>query len=158
MSSGSETDEVVLPALLRDARGTYRNAIRARLWHAGFDDVPRNGPYILGGIVNHRVPAASLLGDLGVSKQARSQLIDTLVVRGYLERTDDPDDRRKLILTPTERGRAAAAEVRAAVVAIDEELAERISPQQLADLRAGLIALGEIGDRMEAEGRAAVGE
>ncbi len=69
--------------------------------------------------------------ELGVSKQARSQLIDTLVVRGYLERADDPDDRRKLVLTPTERGRAAAAEVRAAVVAIDEELARLISSQQL---------------------------
>ncbi|HLH13540.1 MAG TPA: MarR family transcriptional regulator [Solirubrobacteraceae bacterium] len=147
----TEAGDVVVPALLRAARGTYGNAIRARLAAAGFEDLPRNGPHVLGGMVNHGVPAAQLLRELGVSKQARSQLIDTLVVRGYVQRGDDPQDRRRLVLAATERGRAAAAEVRAAVLAIDEQLAQLISPAQLEGMRAGLLALCEIRERSEAQ-------
>jgi len=116
--------------------------------------MPRNGPHVLGGMVNHGVAAARLLVELGVSKQARSQLVDTLVVRGYLERADDPEDRRKLVLTPTERGRAAARVVRGAVVAVDEELGRRVSAEQIAGMRAGLIALCDIRDGMEEAARA----
>jgi hypothetical protein len=72
---------------------------------------------------------------LGVSKQATSQLIDTLVVRGYLERQPNPEDRRRVTIEATERGRAAAAAVRSAVVAVDEELAGVITPAQLKGMR-----------------------
>jgi DNA-binding MarR family transcriptional regulator len=149
----AEADEVVIPALLRAARGSYGNAIRARLAQAGFEDVPRNGAYVLGGMVNHGGSAGGLVRELGVSKQAASQLIDTLVLRGYLEREADPEDRRRVKIAVTERGRAAAAAVRAGVVAIDAELAERISPAELAGLRAGLTALCDIRQRLEEETR-----
>ena len=50
----------------------------------------------------------SLTRELGISKQAVSQLIDTMVMRGYLERTPDAEDRRRMLLHLTPRGRAAA--------------------------------------------------
>jgi DNA-binding MarR family transcriptional regulator len=153
MPSAPEPDEVVIPALLRAARGSYGHAIRARLADAGFEDLPRNGAYVLGGIVNHGGSAGGLVRELGVSKQAASQLIDTLVLRGYLERQADPEDRRRVKIAVTERGRAAAGAVRAGVVAIDAELAALISPQELAGLRAGLTALCDIRERMEDEAR-----
>ena len=84
-----EPDEVVIPALLRAARGSYGHAIRARLADAGFEDIPRNGSYVLGGMVNHGGSAGGLVRELGVSKQAASQLIDTLVLRGYLGSEQD---------------------------------------------------------------------
>jgi DNA-binding MarR family transcriptional regulator len=43
---------------------------------------------------------------LGVTRQAASQLIDTLVVRGYLVREVNPADRRRLNIELTERGGA----------------------------------------------------
>jgi DNA-binding MarR family transcriptional regulator len=153
MPSPLETDEVVIPALLRAARGSYGNAIRAQLAQDGFEDVPRNGAYVLGGMVNHGGSAGGLVRELGVSKQAASQLIDTLVLRGYLEREADPEDRRRVRIAVTERGHAAAAAVRAGVVAIDTELAARISPAELAGLRAGLTALCDIREHMEDEAR-----
>jgi DNA-binding MarR family transcriptional regulator len=145
--------EVVIPALLRAARGSYGNAIHARLAEAGFEDVPRNGAYVLGGMVNHGGSAGGLVRELGVSKQAASQLIDTLVLRSYLEREADPEDRRRVRIAVTERGRAAAATVRAGVLAINAELAKLISPEELAGLRAGLAALCDIKERMEDETR-----
>ena len=94
--------------------------------------------------------------ELGISKQAASQLIDTLVVRGYLERQANAEDRRRVSIDVTDRGRAAAAVVRAGVQAIDEELAGLVLPAELAGLRAGLVALCNIRERMEEEARAGI--
>jgi DNA-binding MarR family transcriptional regulator len=151
----TDADEIVLPALLRAAGGSYGHAVRASLAAAGYDDVPRNGAFVLGGMVNQGGSAADLVRQLGVSKQAASQLIDVLVIRGYLQRQVDPDDRRRQALEVTERGRAAAAAVRSAVLSVDGQLAELISPDELAALRAGLVALITIRERMEDEARLA---
>jgi DNA-binding MarR family transcriptional regulator len=155
-STNDPRDEVVIPALLRAARGSYGHAIRASLADAGFDDVPRNGAYVLGGIVNHGGSAGGLVRELNVSKQAASQLIDTLVVRGYLERQAHAEDRRRVTIEPTERGRAAAAAVRDAVVSVDRELAGLLSEEQMAGLRAGLVALCDIRERMEERARGGI--
>ena len=149
----SRRQEVVFPALLRAARGAYGDAIRVRLAAAGFDDLPRNGPFVLGGMANHGAVAGDLVRRLGVSRQAASQLIDTLVLRGYLERRVNPDDRRRMTIELTDRGRAAAAVVREGVEAVDDELGAMLSAQQLAGLVAGLEALCAIHERFEAEDR-----
>ncbi len=146
--------EIGIPALLRAARGSYGHAIRSSLAEAGFTDVPRNGAFVLGGMVNQGIEASLLIRQLGVSRQAASQLIDTLVVRGYLQRSPHAEDRRRLTIEATERGRAAATAVRSAVTAVGEELAENITPAQMAGLRAGLIALCDIRDRLEEQERA----
>jgi len=155
MESEARDDEAPIPALLRAARGSYAHAVRERLAVAGFDDLPKNGPYVLGGMVNHAGSAGDLVLQLGVSKQAASQLIDVLVVRGYLERGVDPEDRRRVTIEVTDRGRVAAGAVAAGVQAVDMELGGMISPTELAGLRAGLVALCDIRDRMEFEVRAA---
>jgi DNA-binding MarR family transcriptional regulator len=51
--------------------------------------------------------------------------VDILVNRGYLERTTDPEGRRRMTVTLTERGRLAALEGRAAVERVDEQLRSR---------------------------------
>jgi DNA-binding MarR family transcriptional regulator len=133
-----------IPALLRGARGGYGQTIAAMLAAAGFDDLPRNGPFVLGGMANHGGSAVEMIQSLGVSRQAASQLIDTLVLRGYLDRQVNPDDRRRMDIDLTERGRAAAAVVRAAVKRIDRRLSGMLSTAELAGLRAGLAALATI--------------
>jgi DNA-binding MarR family transcriptional regulator len=142
-------EEVAFPALLRAARGAYADEIRRELAAAGFDDLPRNGPFVLGGMANHGAPAGDLVRRLGVSKQAASQLVDTLVLRGYLERHANPEDRRRLLIELTERGRAAANAVRKGVEAVDDELARRLSGAELAGFAAGLVALAEIREEGE---------
>jgi DNA-binding MarR family transcriptional regulator len=85
-----------------------------------------------------------MIRGLGVTKQAASQLIDTLVLRGYLTRDINPDDRRRMTIALTDRGHGAAAAVRAGVESIDSGLARMISPVELKGLRAGLLALADI--------------
>lgn len=133
------TDHISVPALLRAVRGTYADAIRRELGEIDIDDMPRNGPFVLGGMVNHGLTARELLPQLGTSKQATSQLVDTLVLRGYLERREDADDRRRMTLEVTERGRAAAAAIKAGVDSVDA----RLKPADLNALRRGLLALLE---------------
>jgi DNA-binding MarR family transcriptional regulator len=146
-------NNIVIPALLRAARGAYGHAIRKSLTEGGFDDVPANGAFVLGGMANHGVTAGDLIRQLGVSKQAASQLIDTLVLRGYLEREVNPDDRRRVNVELTERGVAAGAAIGAGRKSVDDELESMISPAELTGLRAGLIALIEIRERLEDKAR-----
>jgi DNA-binding MarR family transcriptional regulator len=156
-------DEGILVLLVR-ARGGYGNTISAHLTAAGFDDLPRNGPFVLGGLAAPRpagvsaetpalprpaVSAVELIRSLGVTRQAASQLIDTLVLRGYLSREINPDDRRRMNIVLTERGRAAAAAIRAGIDQVEAELAEALSSEELTGLRAGLAALGRIRERTE---------
>jgi DNA-binding MarR family transcriptional regulator len=141
---GDLSDPSDIPALLRGARGGYGYTVAAMLAVAGFEDLPRNGPFVLGGMANHGGSAVEMIRGLGVSRQAASQLIDVLVLRGYLDRQVNRDDRRRLDIELTERGRAAAVVVRAAVEKVDQQLTARLSPAELAGLRAGLAVLATI--------------
>jgi DNA-binding MarR family transcriptional regulator len=61
-------------------------------------------------------------------------------VRGYLERRVDPEDRRRMGVRPTERGRAAAATIQAAIEEIDGVLTGRITAAELHRGAAGVLA------------------
>jgi DNA-binding MarR family transcriptional regulator len=147
MAQAPVDEDAVIPALLRAARGSYAQAIGVRLAEAGFEDLPRNGGFVLSGMNFYGGSAVDMIRGLGVTKQAASRLIDTLVLRGYLTRSLNPDDRRRMTIELTERGRAAAAAVRSGVRAIDAELAQMLTETEMAGLRAGLLALGRIKER-----------
>jgi DNA-binding MarR family transcriptional regulator len=141
MADGGGYDSWSTPALLRAARDRYRWATKSALVGAGFDDMPRDGAYVLGGMAGAGAPLSALITQMGMSKQAAGALIDTMVVRGYLDRTVDVEDRRRLTVTLTERGQEAATVVRSAVDRVDTQLTDRLGPGPLADLRATLVAL-----------------
>lgn len=144
-------EEIAMPALLRHARATYGVAMRDALEQAGFDDIPKNGMYVIGGLALGAggVPLGQLVRELGVSKQAAGQLVDMLVLRGYIDRTVDTEDRRKLTVTLTERGRAAAAIQKEAAKKIDGELAACVGEKDILCARRVLAALIGIGRREE---------
>ena len=139
------SDEVTVPALLRAARRTYGSDIRSSLAEVGCDDVPRNGSFVIGAIARGGSPLGVIIKELGVSKQAAGQLVDTLVLRGYLERSPDPADRRRMTVALTERGRLAAAAVREAVRGVDARVIERVGADSLARTRTTLAALIDVG-------------
>jgi DNA-binding MarR family transcriptional regulator len=146
-------EEVVFPALLRHARTTYGKAMRRALEEAGYDDIPANGLYIIGGLAldDRDVPLRQLVTELGITKQGAGQLVDTLVMRGYLARTADETDRRQLVVALTARGRAAAEVQREARERIDKELIARVGE---ADAAAARRALGALIDIRRDEARA----
>jgi DNA-binding MarR family transcriptional regulator len=144
-SMRASPDEVSLPALLRLAANRYAVAVRRSLVAAGFDDVPRDGVFVLGSLSRTGAPLAEVIRWLGVSKQAAGQLVDTLVLRGYLERSVDEEDRRRLRVNLTERGRAVAALARQAVEHIDERLRASVAAEHIAHTRTTLLSLIVLG-------------
>jgi DNA-binding MarR family transcriptional regulator len=138
--------ELTLPALLRAARRTYASATQRALAEAGFEDVPRDGSYVISGVARTGAPLGEIVTALGASKQAAGQLVDTLVVRGYLARAVDPGDRRRLTISLTARGEAAAQVIRSAVDRVDTDLLRRVGPESVAGARTVLAALMEAGD------------
>jgi len=126
---------------LRGARSTYAAEIRKELNEADCGDLPRNGSFVVGAIARDGSPLGDVIAHLGISKQAAGQLVDTLVVRGYLERRPDPDDRRRLTVALTPRGELAATAGRDAVERVDARLAEKVGVDDYVRTRRTLGAL-----------------
>jgi DNA-binding MarR family transcriptional regulator len=113
------------------------------LARAGHEDIPANGLFVIGAIARGGVPMGDIIGLLGVSKQAAGQLVDAMVARGYLERTVDSQDRRRLVIALADRGRAAAKIIRAVGRQIEADLGRRVGAESIAHTRATLLALVE---------------
>ena len=96
---------------------------------------------MIGGIARTGAPLSRLIKQMGVSKQAAGQLVDTLVARGYLDRSVDTEDRRRLTITLTERGQSAADVVRSAVEQVDAQLVRQVGPEYVAHTLATLASL-----------------
>jgi DNA-binding MarR family transcriptional regulator/catechol 2,3-dioxygenase-like lactoylglutathione lyase family enzyme len=137
-------DQYATPTLMRAARGVYAQSIRAQLQLIGIDDLPENGIFILAGVDTSGGPRRDLPAGLGVTKQAVSQVIDILVNRGYLTRSPDQGDRRRVVLELTDRGHQVVDAATHAVEAVDRQLAERVSAEQVEAMRSALIALAKI--------------
>jgi DNA-binding MarR family transcriptional regulator len=135
------TREPSFPVLLRFARDAYIKAIRAAHASIGCDDLPRNGTYVIGAIAHFQAPLSDIIEQLGMSKQAAGQLVDTLVLRGFLRRTPDEQDRRRLNLSLTERGQAVADATRAAISQMDAALTARAGAEAVSQTKATLAAL-----------------
>jgi DNA-binding MarR family transcriptional regulator len=152
MSDRPWYEDVPVPQLMREARDAYRDAVRQALAGAGCDDIPRNGAFVLAAL-DHSAPEpafspqADVVASIGLTKQSASQLIDTLVLRQYLERRNDAEDRRRMGVRLTDRGRSAAVAIRTATDAIDATLAQLITADELHGLRAGLAAYRVIRER-----------
>lgn len=127
--------------------------MRKSLAQAGFDDIPPNGLYVIGGLALNRedIPLSQLIQELRVSKQAAGQLVDTLVNRGYLERQIDKIDRRKLTVTLTERGRAAATVQSAARQEVDLELLKCVGQEDISRTRRTLAVLANMIEQIRGE-------
>lgn len=146
MAPQMDLPDVPLPALLRHARTAYGLAMRKALDGAGYDDIPKNGLYVIGGLALGAgdVPLAALIRDLRISKQAAGQLVDTLVNRGYLARNVDEQDRRRLVVSLTDRGRAAAAIQATARARVDAQLLAKVGAKCIEHTRLALAALTEM--------------
>ena len=73
-----------------------------------------------------------------ITKQSMGALVDSLEQGGYIERVDDPDDRRASRIRLTPRGRSFARDLRAFARELESRLAKRMGPRQLEQLRTEL--------------------
>jgi DNA-binding MarR family transcriptional regulator len=81
--------------------------------------------------LNPGASLSQLAGHLGIGLPAASALISRLVGTGQVDRRDDPEERRRTILTLTSQGEA---QLEAAIQAGREELSERLRSLPAKDL------------------------
>jgi len=132
---------------MRAAQSTYASAVERAQAGVGCDDLPSSGGYLISAMNWSGASLEAVLRWMGVSKQAVSQSVDLLVLRGYLRRAEDPQDRRKVNLVLTPRGRAAASAAKSAIKAVDVAARARVGAGLFTNTRTTLIALMEMGRR-----------
>jgi DNA-binding MarR family transcriptional regulator len=132
-----------IPELMRVARGSYKRAVDVQLGAAGFEDLPTASGYLLAYLANDEESIPEKIDGLGIRQREFRQLVDTLVLRGYITREIDSTDGR-VSLALTERGRAANEASFEGCTYVDRELERRLSEAEMAGLRRGLAVLGEI--------------
>ncbi len=142
----TEHRPATLPSLLRAARNAYGRRVIAAMAAIGCDDVPRNGTYVIGALARGGISMAQITADLAVSKQAAGQLVDTLVLRGYLARTEDEQDRRRLKLALTPRGEMAAAASAKIVNGMEAAIIELLGKEHVAKTRDVLCTIISLAD------------
>jgi DNA-binding MarR family transcriptional regulator len=136
--------DVPLSALLYVTRGTYTAAVRRAQAKVGCADVPVAGEVLLNAMEWSGASLESVVRFLGITKQAVSQTVETLVARGYLKSTRDPSDRRRIQLALTDRGHSAGKAGRAGIEQVDRELTARVGVHRFNHARETLVALLEI--------------
>jgi len=80
----------------------------------------------------------------GVARANVTGPIDRLVRKGLVSRREDPDDRRRCVLSLTEEGRGEVERLRALGAARMREVLKKMPDAALVSLRTGLAALVEV--------------
>lgn len=96
--------------ILCDIRDATERSLNDRLSAAGFDDIPEDALLVLSAMWLNSPAARALIRQLGINSQAASESIETLILRGYLEFWENPDDPRQPAVVFAERGSAAMDE------------------------------------------------
>jgi len=103
---------------------------------AGGDAMRSSFGFVLRAVAAEEPTVSRLAELLGVSKQGASRLADEMVSRGYLERTVDATDRRRVHLRLSTVGERIRARALAESHAIEDELRERFGDAEVGHLRA----------------------
>ena len=83
----------------------------------------------------------------GIGLPAASILADRLVRAGFVDRNDDPADRRRVLLTLTRAGVQLVTELQEGNHMLMRRWMSRMSPEDLAALNQGWRALAEVASR-----------
>jgi DNA-binding MarR family transcriptional regulator len=84
------------------------------------------------------VSVKELSDRLGLSLPGASRIVDALMRRGWLERREDPDDRRMKRVRITDEGRKVLDRIEAARLAGLEDYAASLTPEQRTRLSSAL--------------------
>jgi DNA-binding MarR family transcriptional regulator len=89
------------------------------------------------------MPIGQVAVQLGIGMPAASSVVDRLVEQGLAVRRGDPQDRRRTLASPSERGAALAQHLRQGSRAALRGCLERMDRRRLESLVDGLEALAE---------------
>jgi DNA-binding MarR family transcriptional regulator len=138
-------DPQALSWLLRRVVRRYAAPVAEALAGAGYADLPQRGVWAVSALAQSKpgLSGRDLVTRMGISKQAVSQLVESLVALGYVARRPASDDRRRTLLQLTSRGRGAARVVDETVARMEAGMAETLGGERLLLLHHALVELDD---------------
>lgn len=151
MSARPDTD--TFGFIVNDLSRIIRAEMDRRTAEAGLGMTTGEGRVLLNACRTGPIRQSLLAERLGIEAMTLSCLVDRLEGKGYVERQQDPDDRRAKLVTLTEAGTAVVARMEPIAASIRADAARGIDPDEwqrllvaLRTARANLLA-----DRAEAQ-------
>jgi DNA-binding MarR family transcriptional regulator len=114
------------------ARLSWVNEVTSRLETLGYAGFRRGDAATMRVLSRGPLPVGRLGAVLGVTRQAARKIADALEQRGYVTTERDSRDSRQLNVTLTPVGRDYASAVIAVTDELNQDVAGRVSPAQLA--------------------------
>jgi DNA-binding MarR family transcriptional regulator len=139
MSTGSlhtDNQRENIGRLLLRAQRDFDAELNARLRERGYPDVRLAHSALFAHIDSEGTRSSELAERAGMTKQGMGQLVADLEKRGYVERVEDPADRRAKLVRLTKKGRHHVREAREIIGEIEEAYARRLGDGRLETLRA----------------------
>lgn len=118
----------------------FDEALRATLKSGGWETVTRAQSLLLANITAGEHRASRLAKNLGVSRQAISQMLAELEARGLIDISADPNDGRAQVVNFSPRSAALRDAAAASLNLLEEELRQRIGAKNFEGLRGALAA------------------
>lgn len=138
MSSDHAMD---LGVLLNLAFASFRQSLDADLAGSGFADLGPSYGYVFRRLADGACSLSALAQHLSMTAPGALKLVNEMVERGYVERTDDASDGRVKLLRLTERGRSALRRARDFHQRYEQALARRVGADVVAAARSMLQAI-----------------
>lgn len=107
----------------------------------GFTDIRPTHGFVFSRLSAAGATVTEVAEHLGVTRQAASQIVDDLVVKGYVERRPHPFDARARLVVLTDRGRRCTHAAEDAAVDALESWQDRVGEQRLLAMRDQLLRL-----------------
>lgn len=119
--------------------------LRARLAERGWHGITRSQSLVLANVGNGVTRASRIATNLGVSRQAMSQLLGEMEANGLVEITPDPGDRRAQLVAFASTAAGIREDAQQILRALEAEMEQAIGKSRMTSLRAALRALPEGG-------------
>ncbi|MFM9370509.1 MarR family winged helix-turn-helix transcriptional regulator [Streptomyces sp. Da 82-17] len=129
-----------LPQLLGEARRWFEEALLDALARAGAEPVSPTQAAVFAALDEDGTTVSELARRMGVTRQTTHQAVHGLITLGLLEQSPDPASARRRLIRRTPSGERAHEQAVRTLARLEEVLAERIGPDQVAALRAALEA------------------
>jgi DNA-binding MarR family transcriptional regulator len=110
----------------------------ARLNKAGYTDLRMRHLALLEGLPREGARVTTLASQTGMSKQSMGELVDEIEANGYIERRNDPEDRRARLIVFTAKGQRAYEEAFTVLGEMERDYAHTVGTSRYSETRAVL--------------------
>lgn len=117
----------------------FDEQLRSRLVALGWSSVTRSQSLVLTNVANGVTRASRIAENLGVSRQAMSQMLSEMADRGLVEVVPDPHDRRAQQVLFAPAGAAIREAAQQILRTLEAEMEQAVGKELMASLRSALV-------------------